>query len=292
MGNKCCTDRKEVAGGSGAAVLKQERKSLAGGYGAKPRALSIGYQSKGDDAEKFDKAYETNDYKGLVELLSSTTKIEAFEEKMHPWADDPRTVGALAGTQLAIQASLADGDNPNVKEEICKAGAIPPLVKFLRSNESDRVHTAVVALSFLTADCSSSTVAAYEAGAVELLLKHLSSDLTGMRAAAATTLRNICMENDEYRDKFVNMGGLDSLVKQLDVGPSSDPALPHADVQLEAILNLQDIIEDQDGNLIEKYAERARDAGAVRLLQLLLVNSDDEEVRASANEVLTLLGSA
>merc|ERR1719188_843791 len=184
MGGKCCTDRKEPpasAAGAGAQGKEHERKSLAG-FG-KPRSLSLGYQSKGDDAEKFDKAYEANDYKGLVALLPSKTKVEAFEERMHPWADDPRTVGALAGTQLAIQASLADRENPNVKEEIFKAGAIPPLVSFLKSEETDRIHIAVVALSFLTADCSSNTVAAYEAGAMALLQQHISSPLIGMRAA-------------------------------------------------------------------------------------------------------------
>ncbi|CAK0817069.1 unnamed protein product [Prorocentrum cordatum] len=290
MGGKCCTDRKEpVAGAAGAGAQQPERKSLAA-FG-KPRSLSLGYQSKGDDAEKFDKAYEANDYKGLVALLPSMTKVEAFEERMHPWADDPRTVGALAGTQLAIQASLADAENPSVKEEIFRAGAIPPLVGFLKSDETDRVHTAVVALSFLTADCSSNTVAAYEAGAVKLLLQHIGSPLIGMRAAVATTLRNICMERDEYRAEFVELGGLDGLVKQLAVPASADPSLPLVDVQLEAILNLQDVIEDQDGNLIDKYAQKARDAGVVPLLQQLVL-SEDEEVQNSANEVLTLLGAA
>lgn len=290
MGNKCCTDRKELA--NPAAAARNERKSLAANaYGGKPRALSIGFQQRGDDADKFDRAYESNDYKALVELLPSKTKIEPFEERMHPWAEDPKTVGALAGTQLAIQASLADRDSPNVKEEIFRAGAIPPLAEFLRSSETDRIHTAVVALSFLTADCSNNTVAAYEAGVLKLLLQHINSPLVGMRAAAATTLRNVCMEKEEYRTEFVGLGGMDGLVRQLDVGPSSDPALPHADVQLEAILNLQDMIEDQDGNLIEQYAQKARDADAVALLQKLL-QSDDEEVRASAAEVLELLGAA
>ena len=30
---------------------------------------------------------------------------------MHPWAADPRTVGALAGTQLAIMSSLSSTDD-------------------------------------------------------------------------------------------------------------------------------------------------------------------------------------
>ena len=44
----------------------------------------------------------------FVELLSSQQAIESFDERMHPWAEDPKTVGALAGTQLAILASAAE----------------------------------------------------------------------------------------------------------------------------------------------------------------------------------------
>lgn len=38
-------------------------------------------------------------------------------------------------------------------QDIRNAGAITPLVEFLKSDQTDRVQTAVVALSFLTADC-------------------------------------------------------------------------------------------------------------------------------------------
>merc|ERR1719313_951976 len=164
----------------------KERKSVAAYGGDKKRGISIGYHSRGDDAEKFDKAFETNDLKAFVALLESKQIIESFDERMHPWAEDPKTVGALAGTQLAILASVAEKDNPRVKDDIREAGALPPLVEFLRSEEQDRVQTAVVALSFLTAECPPNAVAAYKAGAMPLLLKHLDSSVAGMRAAAAT----------------------------------------------------------------------------------------------------------
>lgn len=201
MGQKCCTERKETAGGKDSKPAGDQgaRKSVAGGsYDSKKRAISIGYHSKGDDSEKFDKAFETNDLKAFVELLSSQQAIESFDERMHPWAEDPKTVGALAGTQLAILASAAEKAEASkqIKDDIRKAGAIPPLVDFLKSDQNDRVQTAVVALSFLTADCKENVVAAYEAGALELMLKLVDSKIAGERAAAATTLRNICMEDD------------------------------------------------------------------------------------------------
>merc|ERR1719291_424740 len=126
---------------------------------------------------------------------------------MHQWVENPRTVGTLALTQVAI----AGTQDPSAKLKIHESGAIPKLVNFMRLNESDdRVQTAVVALSFLTFDCSQNTKAAYEAGAMELLLQHLESPTPGMRAAAATTLRNICMDSAPRITSFVEMGGLKS----------------------------------------------------------------------------------
>lgn len=283
MGNKCCSERKNEP------PKDKERKSLAGFAGEKKRAISIGYHSRGDDAEKFDKAFETNDLKAFVSLLASNQVIESFEERMHPWAEDPKTVGALAGTQLAILASVAEKENPRVKDDIREAGAINPLVEFLRSEEQDRVQTAVVALSFLTADCPPNAVATYKSGAMPLLLQHLDSTVAGMRAAAATTLRNVCMESDEYRQKFAELGGIKGLVDQLQTSP--DPALNHADVQLEAVLNLQDIILDEEENVMQEYAKLAIEAGAEEKLRNLM-KADDEEVRSSAKEVLDSLAQA
>jgi len=283
MGAKCCSERKnENKGGGG-------RNSIAAYGGEKKRAISIGYHSRGDDAEKFDKAFETNDLKAFVALLQSKQVIESFEERMHPWAEDPKTVGALAGTQLAILASVAEKENPRVKDDIREAGALPPLVEFLRSDEQDRVQTAVVGLSFLTAECPPNAVAAYKAGAMPLLLQHLDSSVAGMRAAAATTLRNISMESDEYRRKFADLGGIKGLVGQLQTNP--DPALNHADVQLEAVLNLQDIILDEEENVIAEFAQLAIKAGAEEKLRKLM-KADDEEVRSSAEEVLQSITGA
>lgn len=290
MGGKCCSDRHKAKDGGPGGAPKEQRKSTFNNYSDKKggRAISIGYQSKGDDAEKFDKAFESNDLKAFVSLLKSTQPIESFEERMHPWAEDPKTVGALAGTQLAILASMAEQSDPTVKVKIREAGAIAPLVEFLRSEQEDRVQTAVVALSFLTADCEENTVQAYEAGALELLMKHVDSPVAGMRAATATTLRNICMAKDDYRTKFVALGGLKGLVDQLDMNP--DPALNNADVQLEAVLNLQDLLEDEEGNTIDDYVKKAKEAGAEPKLRKMLEN-EDEEVRSSAQELLESLAS-
>jgi len=282
MGSKCCTERKDETN-----PAKQGRQSIAAFGKGGGKQISIGYHSRGDDAEKFDKAFESNDLKGFVALLGSGQIIESFDERMHPWAEDPKTIGALAGTQLAILASEADKDNPMLKEEIFEAGAVQPLVEYLRSDDQpDRVQTAVVALSFLTAECSKVANAAYKGGAMPLLLKHLDSPVGGMRAAAATTLRNICMESEEYRGKFMDLGGMRGLVQQLD--PKPDPVLNHTDVQLEAVLNFQDMIENEEGHVITKYALLAIKNGAEEKLKKLM-ESPDEEVKNAAEDSLSAL---
>lgn len=276
---KCCCSRKEDT------QPIRQRQSLAALRGKKG---SVGYNSQGDDAKKFDRAFETNDLKGFVELLTSTQPIEKFEERMHRWAEDPKTIGALAASQLAILASQADDQNPGLKEEILKAGAIPGLVEYLHSSQQDRVQTAVIALGFLTAECPSVADATYRAGAMPLLLKQLDSPICGMRSVAATTLRNVCMDNEESREKFMNLGGMYGLVQQLD--PLPDPTLDQSDVELEAIMNFQDFIEDVEGRVITKYARLAIEAGAEEKLRNL-THSSDEEVVSTAEESLSALAT-
>jgi len=297
MGAKCCTDRKEpgTAGGErpskGGIGDKPDRKSVrqsvhaSNAYGP-TRGISISYSGKGEDSAKFDKAFEASDLKTFVELLSSAEPIDPFEEKMHPWAEDPKTIGALAGTQLAILASMAEKENKSVKDDIREAGAIPKLVDFLKSGKNDQVQTAVVALSFLTSDNSANAGALYQAGGMDLYVKLLDSEIAGMRAAVSTTLRDMMIENMEARLKFVDLGGTAGLIKQLNA--PHDPSLNPADVQLEAVLNVQDFLEDESGEPIPQIAkEVVRCGGKDELAKLL--QSDDDEVRGSVEEVLAVL---
>eukprot|EP00929_Paragymnodinium_shiwhaense_P080778 TRINITY_DN42147_c0_g1_i1.p1 TRINITY_DN42147_c0_g1~~TRINITY_DN42147_c0_g1_i1.p1 ORF type:complete len:282 (+),score=54.79 TRINITY_DN42147_c0_g1_i1:102-947(+) len=239
----------------------------------------IHVRSKGPDAERFDKAIETNDLRAFVKLLDSSQAIDCYEQ-MHPWADNPQTVGALVGCRLAMLAQNQQ------KEQIGKAGAIPKLVAFLSSGEQDRVQTAVVALSFLTAGCAKNAVMTYQAGAMELLVQFLDAPVAGMRAATSTTIRNICIEDTAYRHRFVELGGLDRLARQLSNVP---PDVPNRrDMQLEMVLNLYDLIESADGMLIEDYARIAIEAGAVQGLKSMLDGANNE-LAGTVQEVLASL---
>eukprot|EP00927_Polykrikos_kofoidii_P086193 TRINITY_DN958_c0_g2_i2.p1 TRINITY_DN958_c0_g2~~TRINITY_DN958_c0_g2_i2.p1 ORF type:complete len:299 (-),score=54.95 TRINITY_DN958_c0_g2_i2:233-1129(-) len=289
MGAKCCTDRKEPVASTvtetpSSKAPGRDRKSVYAGqnYDTKKRAISVAYQSN-DDAEKFDKAFVSHDLKAFVELLPSEQPIVPFQERMHPWAADPKTVGSLSGAQLAILASNSEKSNPRVKDDMREAGAIEGLVELLKSNEQDRSETGAVALHFLTTECPENSTAAHKAGAMPPLLKHLESPVPGMRGAAATILRNICMESEEYRKEFVQMGDLKDLVNQLVSNP--DPSMVLADVQLEALLNLQDMLQGQDGTVIEEYAKLAIQAGAIDKLKRLC-QAEDDEVRGIAAEIM------
>lgn len=245
--------------------------------------------AKQTDADRYEEAIAAKDLAALVSLLPSSEPIAKLPDYAHPWAEDPRTVGALAATQLAILASTPDEEECNhVRQAIREAGGIPALVDFLRSEQSDRVQTAVVALKFLLDDCADCAVAAHKHGVLELLVQQLNSPVGGMRTAAGTALRSMCLTQDEYRREFAKLGGIPLLVRQLSAPP--DPALKHADVQLEAILNLQDVIEDMSGVVIEQFALQALDAGVQEKL-LCLTASPDAEVQAAAQEVLGSLSS-
>eukprot|EP00929_Paragymnodinium_shiwhaense_P032931 TRINITY_DN18189_c0_g1_i1.p1 TRINITY_DN18189_c0_g1~~TRINITY_DN18189_c0_g1_i1.p1 ORF type:complete len:291 (+),score=60.09 TRINITY_DN18189_c0_g1_i1:132-1004(+) len=251
--------------------------------------MSIRLRRRGSEAERFDVAIENNDLPTLVRLLDSQQAIECSEQ-MHPWAENPRTVGTLAAARLAMlaQEKSLDLRQATQKQRIGEAGAVAKLVNFLRSGEADRVQTAVVALSFLTYGCSRNAVDAYEAGAMPLLLKHLSSKVARMRGATATLLRNLCMEDDGYRREFVELGGLASLVKVLGSMPVT-PGLNISDVQLEVVLAILDIIESEDGASVdEECAAAAREAGAVVELRKLL-DTKDQELRFTVEELLASL---
>eukprot|EP00929_Paragymnodinium_shiwhaense_P112854 TRINITY_DN81119_c0_g1_i1.p1 TRINITY_DN81119_c0_g1~~TRINITY_DN81119_c0_g1_i1.p1 ORF type:complete len:321 (-),score=93.06 TRINITY_DN81119_c0_g1_i1:600-1562(-) len=312
MGNtavECCADRKDPPRNSAAAPkagaapkaaassdaqrksahaydatkAKNRAASIAAGGVEPGKKATLSAHTKSEDSEKFDKAFEEKNIRAFVELLASNQPIEPFADRMHPWAEDPRTIGALAGTQLALLASSAPKEDSTIKDEIRKSGGIKALVEYLKSDQVDRVQTAVVALNFITSDNDANAIEAYNCGAMKFLLDHVADKVPGMRAASVTILHHICMQNEQYQTEFVEMRGLEALVAQLD--PTENSGLNDADILLEAVLNLMDLVELEDGTLIQEYAKRAVAAGAIEKLKKL-TEADDEDLRGSAEELL------
>lgn len=264
-------------------VSVQARRNLTSVFGKEMVPICIEYESSGRDADDFDRAFHVNDIEALARLLDSEQRVDRFVEPKHPWAEDPRTVGALAAVQLALLASVAAYGDPELKEAILDAnGATERLLSFLGADEPDRAQAAVIALSYLTDECPQNAHAIYDAGALPVLIKHLDSPVAGMRGAAASTLRHICMENEEYCRAFMASGGLKGFVNQL------DPHLDNADLMLEAVWNFEDVTTDADGNMIESYAKLAIEQGALDKLEKLR-KVGEEEVSGAADKVLRVL---
>lgn len=292
-----------------------ENLRLSGARGAdasKPRS----------DGEKLDAAFAAKDAKGLIDLLRSDSPIDRMKERSHPWAAQPKTVGSLAAANLTILASSEQdehsSDSPDdrsrrqdqlnsdneeekgpaqpavpalsFKKQVAAAGGIPILVECLTSEQEDRRQIAVVALSFLLAECEDNAIAAHAAGALPLLLGLLDTPIVGLRVSATVCLRNIYTASEEFQSDFIKIGGMEKLVEYL-VTEKDSTSLNYVDVQCETMLNLQDLLEDSRGDLIPEYIAKAQQLGAVEKLTPLTEATEADEVRAVATELVSRLNA-
>lgn len=267
MGNtipNCCGGRPETAAKEAAKDDDTTRNFLTA-------------QGGQTDLDKFDRAYAEDDIGTLVALVSSKEAFEQpLEENLHPWAATPRSVGALATTQLAALASVED---TAVKERLRVAGAIPILVEQLSSPQEDRRDAALVALSFLSIDYARACMDMFEAGIFAPLIELLKSPKTGVRAAAAQTARNIYVLEVRYRRAFRDAGGCQPLVDLLDL-PSGkyDPSM--LDIQLEAVYHIDDFIMF-NGEEVSDCIAAIKVCNTARKLEQLQ-NVDQEDLREAA----------
>merc|ERR1719359_1891329 len=94
-------------------------------------------------------------------------------------------------------------DDPSRKDEILAAGAITKFKEYLESTDEDRVQTAVVALSFLSADNTKCASEIFKVGCVPLLVPLLSAPIDGMRGAVAKALRNVYGQTATAKSAFL-----------------------------------------------------------------------------------------
>ncbi|EUR78650.1 hypothetical protein PFBG_00745 [Plasmodium falciparum 7G8] len=217
--------------------------------------------------------------KTIRKLLSFTKKLE---DRMHPWAADPKTIGALSATQLAILASKEN--EPHYKDAIREANGIAVFINLLKSHELDRVHAAVVALSFLSVDNVKNCICMFESGALPYLISGMKSNIDGMKAACAQTCRNIFVLDKKYKKEFLKLGGITQLVNLLELPSNYDDSQPLY-TQLEAIYHLEDFILN-DGDEIPEFLEAVKNSNSIKNLKTL--QQCPEQDLAEASNVLLL----
>ena len=52
----------------------------------------------------------------------------------------------------------------------------------------------------------------YKLGILDLLIPFAFSDVEGLRSAACASIRNVFVEDDRYKQDFIQMGGIEAFV--------------------------------------------------------------------------------
>ncbi len=156
-------------------------------------------------------------------------------------SDDPRRQHLACAALHALALDDPDTDEDNFhQEEICNAGAVPPLVELLKSSEHAEVQvTATGALSTLAENPSCQKMIT-EAGAVAPLLSAASYGTDMVRLGALGALDVLELNNPPVRDELFSTGGAEVLqgissmgsdllrdrAKELDARLSTKPSGP------------------------------------------------------------------
>ncbi|EKX72344.1 conserved hypothetical protein [Theileria equi strain WA] len=267
MGNICCFGRYNIYKKQLEAIEAQVIDNITPYVPID--ALGLDEDDDINDLDKFNQAFEEGNIAKLVEFCASTLEIEKLDRRLHPWAANPRTIGALSATQLAIYASKEY--EPEYKEEIRAAGGIEVLVDMLHSEEEDRVHAAVVALSFLSTGNLKCCSEMYEHDAFPPLIKGMRSKIDEMRAACAQICRNIYQMDLDYRRDFMKLGGLVNLVLLLEPDPEDKECL----TQIEAIYHIEDFMME-GAEEVPDLVTCVKASGALAKLQVLEKSSNNE----------------
>ncbi|WBY56413.1 armadillo-domain containing rhoptry protein [Plasmodium yoelii yoelii] len=174
-------------------------------------------------------------------------------------------------------------DEPHYKDAIRESNGIPVFINLLKSHELDRVHAAVVALSFLSVDNVKNCICMFDNGALPYLITGMKSNIDGMKAACAQTCRNIFVLDKNYKKEFLKLGGITQLVNLLELSSTDDNQPLYT--QLEAIYHLEDFILN-DGDEVPQFLEAVKKSDAIKNLKAL--QQCPEQDLAEASNVLLL----
>jgi hypothetical protein len=251
-------------------------------------------QEGADDLSKLSEALKISDQVAVVSLLSSNTPLPEpksslpADEADLAWLDDPTSVGGVAARHI-LSWLRADKLTAPVSE------ALPILVEsFLKDSDKVRVASGVLLIRYLTGEkrgtdqISEVSTRLHELGVLSILLDILKGTESRLevQAASAAALKNIALApKASLKACFFKEGGLEVFVARLVPIPGKYEGAQ----QLEAVLNLNDVLEEpgsETGEPLPENLQLCRAAGAEEKLQALGDTSSDDEVRKCAEDML------
>ena len=269
-----------------------------------------------DDTDAFYEAFhksETSPDKAIIDflgLMDSTDNLVPFGERMHPWAQDPKTVGCLAGLQICIliqpPASIdpdhmhhIDGGNKDLALEIRREEGVPKYVEFLKDKSSpDKVECAHVFFSFLCELDAECTKELYKLDGLGLVIPHMNAANRGMRTAAAHICRHLFMLHDEAKQAFTKAGGVPLMVEGFSmlVNSDIDNEADRMDViagAIDGILNFEDLIDADEMKIDWDISKMLVEHGLIDLLETTKrIDPEDDELLQQANHMISTLEDA
>ncbi|KAH0471356.1 MAG: hypothetical protein KVP17_003184 [Porospora cf. gigantea B] len=251
MGGVCCAGRDDANAKATAKALTKDKRS------------------KQNDIALFDEAFVASDVKTMVSLLTSNTKFVPLEGNLHPWAAQPKTVGALAMAQLSIMASK---ENAEALRVLKQKETLQVIVDLLASDDLSRAQGALVCLTLLTQDGAVCEILA-SSTCMELVVPRMESTIDGERSSAGQVCRNLFanVSDNAQRTRFVHLDGISRLLGLLAPGSDTDAGYTH----LEGIYHFEDLCYP-DGVEVASIVEEVLKHPILAALETLQETSDEE----------------
>ena len=149
------------------------------------------------------------------------TPITIDTTVLHPWAENPQTIGALAISQLGIYCSRKEVRTEKLVEEILRCGALESLLQCLTdSQQRDRKEAALLLLSFISEDCERHTAKAIsqrllQLNALSVFLAQLKDTKEGVICTALFCCRNLYLSHPAVQRAFIAAQGCTALCNLL-----------------------------------------------------------------------------
>ncbi|KAF4723046.1 hypothetical protein FOZ62_024860 [Perkinsus olseni] len=248
------------------------------------------------DEQRYNEAAAKEDVPGLVTLLKSNAAYTVADDaEPHSWAESPQSIGSLAASRLAVIIAHAESeqDAKRLRDEVRDAGGITELTSILRHADepTDRVHCALVALSFLSVDSEENCRQMHKDHLLASLAPLLTSPIPGLRTTALTTAANIFKLSSRIRSEFVDRGGLTALIQHLEIAPNKRDT-SNFDAELETVYALSDLLEgDEPETINSEVAEQAVREGVIPRLASMAEGCSDSDLKHEIEELLRRLRS-